>query len=128
MLKMPDLDFYKNIFGGNDYADTEKLLNRAEREISAVITIEPTSEYQKRLFDFAVCAQAEYMGLCGGVEAWQGVTLGGGRSFTVGSFSMSGGGSASGSGNSAVNALGLCLAAENYLDKAGLLYKGVSVL
>lgn len=125
---MADIEFYKNIFGGTDHEDLEHLLTRAEREISAVITVEPASESQRRLFDFAVCAQAEYMGLCGGVEAWQGVTLGGGTSFTVGSFSMSGSGSAGGSGNDSANSLGLCLAAENYLGKAGLLYRGVAVL
>lgn len=120
-----DRDFYINIYGGVEYDDLSRLLTRAENEINCFILRSPETEEEERQFDLAVCAQAEYMGLCGGVEAWCSVVSGGVSSFTVGSFSMSqGGASGSGAGGSSA---GVCSRALAYLDKAGLLYRGCGV-
>lgn len=120
-----DRDFYINIYGGVEYDDLSRLLLRAGNEINCFILRSPETEEEERQFDLAVCAQAEYMGLCGGVEAWCSVVSGGVSSFTVGSFSMSqGGASGSGAGGSSA---GVCSRALAYLDKAGLLYRGCGV-
>jgi hypothetical protein len=69
----------------------------------------------------AVCAQAEAMGLSGGAHAWAAERSGGG--FTIGAFSVS-------SGSSAASVSGVALdgMALGYLERAGLLYRGVGVL
>ncbi|MBP0958379.1 MAG: hypothetical protein J5997_13580 [Oscillospiraceae bacterium] len=85
-------DFYHNIFCGADYPGLDRLLNRAEVEIEKLILRSPEGELEERQYSFAVCAQAEYMGLCGGVEAWAVSVSGTAASFSVGSFSMSQGG------------------------------------
>lgn len=120
-----DRDFYINIYGGVEYDDLSRLLLRAGNVIDSVILTEPDGETQERAYNFAVCAQAEYMGLCGGVEAWAMSVSGTAQSFTLGSFSMSqGGASGSGAGGSSA---GVCSRALAYLDKAGLLYRGCGV-
>lgn len=120
-----DRDFYINIYGGVEYDDLSRLLLRAGNVIDSVILTEPDGENQERAYNFAVCAQAEYIGLCGGVEAWCSVASGSVSSFTVGSFSMSqGGASGSGAGGSSA---GVCSGALAYLDKAGLLYRGCGI-
>ena len=120
-----DRDFYINIYGGVEYDDLSRLLLRAGNVIDSVILTEPDGETQERAYNFAVCAQAEYLGLCGGVEPWCSIVSGGVSSFTVGSFSMSqGGASGSGAGGSSA---GVCSRALAYLDKAGLLYRGCGV-
>ena len=113
-------DFYHNIFCGADYPGLDRLLNRAEVEIEKLILRSPEGELEERQYSFAVCAQAEYMGLCGGVEAWAASVSGTVSSFSIGSFSMSQGGSAS--GGSSDN--GICSRAMEYLSKSGLLYRG----
>lgn len=118
-------DFYHNIFCGADYPELDRLLKRAEIEIEKLILRSPEGELEERNYSFAVCAQAEYMGLCGGVEAWAVSVSGTAASFSVGSFSMSQGGS-SGERNGAAS-LGICSRAESYLDRAGLLYRGCEV-
>lgn len=119
------LDFYKNIYCGTEYDDMERLLKRSSNEIDSVIFIPPQGEYQQRQYDFAVCAQAEYMGLSGGVEAWAAKSSGDIAGVTVGSFSMSFKNSGSvGSGSVS----GICSRAMEYLSKAGLLYRGACVL
>lgn len=120
-----DRDFYINIYGGVEYDDLSRLLLRAGNVIDSVILTEPDGETQERAYNFAVCAQAEYMGLCGGVEAWAMSVSGTAQSFTLGSFSMSQGGSSSGGGSAA--ARGICSRAESYLERAGLLYRGCGV-
>ena len=120
-----DRDFYINIYGGVEYDDLSRLLLRAGNVIDSVILTEPDGETQERAYNFAVCAQAEYIGLCGGVEPRCSIVSGGVSSFTVGSFSMSqGGASGSGAGGSSA---GVCSRALAYLDKAGLLYRGCGV-
>ena len=118
-------DFYFNIYGGTEYEDIDRLLRRAANEIDSLILRSPEGVLEERNYSFAVCAQAEYMGLCGGVEAWAVSVSGTAASFSVGSFSMSQGGS-SGERNGAAS-LGICSRAESYLDRAGLLYRGCEV-
>lgn len=117
------LDFYKNVYCGTEYEDMERLLKRSSNEIDSVIFMPPSGEEQQRLYDFAVCAQAEYMGLCGGIEGWAQTVSGNLSSVSVGSFSMSYGGS---SGNVSVN--GICSRSMEYLSKSGLLYRGACAL
>ena len=113
-------DFYFNIYGGTEYEDIDRLLRRAANEIDSLILRSPEGELEERQYSFAVCAQAEYMGLCGGVEAWAASVSGTVSSFSIGSFSMSQGGSAS--GGSSDN--GICSRAMECLSKSGLLYRG----
>ena len=113
-------EFYHDIFCGADYPELDRLLKRAEIEIEKLILRSPEGELEERQYSFAVCAQAEYMGLCGGVEAWAASVSGTVSSFSIGSFSMSQGGSAS--GGSSDN--GICSRAMEYLSKSGLLYRG----
>lgn len=116
-------DFYYSIFGGTDFAGLDRLLKRAEVEIEKLILRSPSGELEERNYSFAVCAQAEYMGLCGGVEAWAVSVSGAASSFSVGSFSMSQGGSAS----MGVSDNGICSRALEYLSRSGLLYRGCDV-
>lgn len=118
-------DFYHNIFCGADYPELDRLLKRAEVEVEKLILRPPSGESEERQYSFAVCAQAEYMGLCGGVEAWAVSVSGMASSFSVGSFSMSQGGSASASSGGSAN--GICSRAMEYLSRAGLLYRGCDV-
>ena len=118
-------EFYHDIFCGADYPELDRLLKRAEIEIEKLILRSPEGELEERNYSFAVCAQAEYMGLCGGAEAWAVSVSGTAASFSVGAFSMSQGGS-SGERNG-VASLGICSRAESYLDRAGLLYRGCAV-
>ena len=118
-------EFYHDIFCGADYPELDRLLKRAEIEIEKLILRSPEGELEEKSYSFAVCTQAEYMGLCGGVEAWAVSVSGTAASFSIGSFSMSQGGS-SGERNGAAS-LGICSRAESYLDRAGLLYRGCEV-
>ena len=118
-------DFYFNIYGGTEYEDIDRLLRRAANEIDSLILRSPEGELEERQYSFAVCAQAEYMGLCGGVEAWAMSVSGNASSVSIGSFSMSQGGSSGGSGGTSDNSI--CGKAMMYLDRAGLLYRGCAV-
>lgn len=120
------LDFYRDVYCGVEYPEMEKLLKRSENEIEGVIFMSPEGDEQVRLYKFAVCAQAEYMGLSGGVEAWAAKCSGDIRGVSVGSFSMSYGGNSGSSGGGSAG--GLCGRALEYLSKAGLLYRGVGAL
>ena len=115
-------EFYHDIFCGADYPELDRLLKRAEIEIEKLILRSPEGELEERQYSFAVCAQAEYMGLCGGVEAWAASVSGTASSFSIGSFSMSQSGSGAASGGAA--AVGICSRAMEYLSKSGLLYRG----
>ena len=115
-------EFYHDIFCGADYPELDRLLKRAEIEIEKLILRSPEGELEERNYSFAVCAQAEYMGLCGGVEAWTASVSGTVSSVSIGSFSMSQSGSGAASGGAA--AVGICSRAMEYLSKSGLLYRG----
>ena len=114
-------EFYHDIFCGTDYPELDRLLKRAEIEIEKLILRSPEGELEEKSYSFAVCAQAEYMGLCGGVEAWAVSVSGTAASFSVGSFSMSQGGSSGSPDN------GICSRAMEYLSRSGLLYRGCEV-
>ena len=117
-----DKDFYTNVYGGGEFSDIDRLLIRAERAIECLIVTDPVTEREQNYFNLAVCAQAEYMGLCGGVEAWAVSVSGDASSFSVGSFSMSSGGSSGSS--SGGNAKGIADEAFALLEKGGLLFRG----
>ncbi|MCI8604862.1 MAG: hypothetical protein HFE79_12075 [Ruminiclostridium sp.] len=124
-------DFYRTVWrGGFDGEDNEleTLLSRAADVVNNAIylsgeEVESISEgYKTKVFK-AVCAQADYIDSCGGVEAMNEST---GGSVSLGKFSYSSGtGGASGSADNM--GCSLCRQAEGYLMAAGLLYKGVNV-
>jgi hypothetical protein len=118
-----DEDFYYSIYGGTEYSGIDRLLKRAENEIDRIILRSPHGESETREYSFAVCAQAEYIGLCGGIEAWAASASGTAASFSVGSFSMSRGGSSSESSSCE----GVSGRALEYLSRSGLLYRGCAV-
>ena len=67
----------------------------------------------------AVCAQAEFISSCGGLESFNSGSV---PSFSIGKFSMNGGGkNSSVSSSSPASAAPLML---SYLESAGLLYRG----
>lgn len=113
-------EFYLNVFRGNDYPDLDRLLSRAELTVEGMISRKPTTAEETRLYSTAVCVQAEYIGLQGGVEGWVSSSSGG---FTIGSFSMSGGSSEGGN-----KKIKVCDEALNLLDRAGLLFRRCCVV
>lgn len=119
-----DSKYYVDIYGGEMFEDINRLLRRAEDVIICITTQKPEGIMQETYYKKAICAQAEYIGLCGGVAAWQ-MTSSNGVSFTVGSFSMSGGVS-SGDGSSQSNEI--APDALKFLEKGGLCYRGAAVI
>jgi hypothetical protein len=119
---MPDVNFYLTVYGGVTYPDLEKLLKRAGHVVDNYI-LHDVEPWQQQQYDLAVCAQAEYIGSVGGVDAYVDISNGGTSSLTIGSFSISGGGggSTSGGSSSAGGASVPCSAAIAYLDKGCLL-------
>lgn len=120
-----DSKYYVDVYGGEMFEDINRLLRRAEDVISCVITQEPENAMQETYYKKAICAQAEYIGLCGGVAAWQATMSRNGVSVTVGSFSMSGGGSSDGS---SAQSNGIAPDALKFLEKGGLCYRGAAVI
>lgn len=125
------INFYRTVWkGGFDGDDTEleALLSRSADTVNNMIylngeEVESVSEACKTKVFKAVCAQADYIDSCGGVEA---MNESAGGSVSLGKFSYSTGtGNASGSNDSM--GCKLCRQAEGYLMSAGLLYKGVNV-
>lgn len=116
-------DFYYTSFGGTDFPDIDRLLTRAERAVEYAVLSAPQSEYQQEQYALAVCAQAEHMGLCGGVEMWAASVSGNTQSLSIGSFSISQGNASS----EGLGAMGICSSAEAYLEKAGLLFRGCGI-
>jgi len=117
---MPDKNFYLNEYGGTEYPDIEKLLRRAGHIIDCYI-LHGVEEFQQKWYDLAVCAEAEYIGSLGGVGALTELNNGAVNSFTIGSFSVSSGGSGSSSGTSENTSAVPCPAAIAFLDRGGLL-------
>lgn len=123
---MVTADYYINEWGGT-FDGTERelqtLVSRAVDVINNAIclsgkTVEESSD--NRVFK-AVCAQADYIISCGGIEY---MNESGGGSVSLGKFSYSEGSG----GGSSVSACSLCEQAREYLIPTGLLYKGVNVL
>ena len=123
---MPDENYYLNTYGGIVYPDIPKLLKRAGHIVDCYILHDP-EPWQQEHYDLAVCAQAEYIGSQGGIEAYTESVNGGTGSLTIGSFSISGGGggSASGGNSSSGGASVPCPAAIAYLDKGCLLGRSI---
>ena len=117
---MPDIDFYLNEYGGINYDDIEKLLRRAGHIIDCYI-LHGVEEFQQKWYDLAVCAEAEYIGSLGGVQAFAELANGSVNSFTIGSFSVSSG-TSGGSADTSENSSAVpCPAATAFLDRGGLL-------
>ena len=130
-IKMTLTEFYLQKWDGS-FSGTERelkiLLSRAADVVDNAIYLSGVDvesvpdELKDRVFK-AVCAQADYIDSVGGIDC---MNDSGGGSVSLGSFSYSDRGSAS--GGSEERACHLCSQAESYLLPTGLLYKGVRVL
>lgn len=125
------INFYRTVWrGGFDGGDDERetLLSRAKDVVNNAIylsgeEVESVSEAYKIKVFKAVCAQADYIDSCGGIESMNEST---GGSVSLGKFSYSSGTSGTRTGSDKMGCK-LCKQAENYLISVGLLYKGVNV-
>lgn len=115
-------DYYLNSFGGSEQADIDRLLIRAERVIQTLMLKAPETALQNKAYADAVCAQAEYMGLCGGIDGWLATSSGMAQSVSVGSFSIS-----QGQGSSGSALRGISSDAVSILEIAGLLERRCDV-
>ena len=113
---MVSSEYYLNIYGGIEYSDIDRLLKRADNIIDCCV-ITPVEDWQQDYYDKAVCAQAEYIGSQGGIEAYAALSGGGISSMSVGSFSMSSGGSSGGERKKSEKP---CPSAVSFLEKGGL--------
>ncbi len=111
-----DKEYYYEIYGGDKYDDIDRILKRAALIVDSRILITVSTEEQVTAYKNAVCAQAEYMGSMGGASA---LNMGAVSSFYLGSVWMSMGGETKENGNMQISN-----EAVNYLDRAGLLYRG----
>ena len=114
-------DYYYNTYHGVEFADIDAYLARAEDMIDNVISSAPVGEYQQTHYNKAVCAQAEAIGLSGGIAAW--LASANGTSFTIGSFSMSGISQTSAGGTVRISG-----DAMGYLESAGLTSRRVGLI
>lgn len=122
--------FYLTVWQGSfrDNADElSRLLSRAEDVVNGSIflsgyTVETAPEGVRTAVYKAVCAQADYIEACGGVEA---ISEGGMTSASLGKFSYSCGSAGDGS---AASPTVLCKLAAKLLAPTGLLYRGVAAL
>jgi hypothetical protein len=121
-------EYYLETFEGVEFDGLEWLLARAEQMVGCLISSTPAEGTEaERCYKNAVCAQAENMGLSGGVAAWLAEQKAGGSSFSIGSFSMSGS-SGSSSGTAGSSRTGVCDGCMMWLEKGGLLYRGIPAL
>lgn len=115
---------WRGSFEGGDN-ELETLLNRAADVVNNAVylsgyEVEGIPEALKDKVYKAVCAHADYIDSCGGIESMNEKT---GGSVSLGKFSYS-----EGAGSSSDDmGCKLCRQAEGYLMSAGLLYKGVNV-
>jgi hypothetical protein len=119
-------EYYLRTYGGVNYGDDlTAYIKRATQMIDVLISVPPREgTEQETCYKNAICAQAENIGLCGGIEA--SLASGSGAGFTIGSFSMSGG---SGADQSSSGSTGtVCGYARSWLEKGGLTYRGVRAL
>lgn len=122
---MPDTDFYYNVYGGAAFDDIELYLKRASHIIECFVIVN-VAEWQQRYFDLAVCAQAEYIGTCGGIQPFIDNVSGNVSSLTVGSFSISKSASSAGGAGASSGGVVPCLSALSYLDRGCLLGRWIS--
>lgn len=112
-----DTLYYTDVYGGTAADDTEQCLKRAAGIIDSMILVTPVSDMQIAAYKNAVCAEAEYISENGGASA---INSGGISSVSLGKFSVS-----SGSGGTDGIADKISDIAVMYLDRAGLLYRGL---
>lgn len=134
-MPLVDKDYYNNIYKGVKIEDDDlnALLERAsdivrQNSIYVIDDIEQLPSFMQENLKKAVCAQAEFMEMNGGLEAFAGGNVSSGAGFSIGKFSMSG-------GSSSGNAAGVSgkISGRNspdmlaYLEAIGFLYRGVGV-
>lgn len=121
-----DLDFYNNTYGGGAVEDTDfaPLLDRAEELVEELtmyrltpVTFLVMPEDTQLRVRKAVCAQIEYLDANGGADLDNGVDM---QSASLGKFSYSSGGSATGEASQSLYAP----RAQRLLAPTGLLYRG----
>lgn len=122
-------EFYYDVYGGITIDSPEDCLKRAQSIVDCCASYIPAEGAPEEIwYKKAVCAQAETIGLAGGVQGW--LETGGAdvSGVTLGSFSVqtkSGSGSGAGTGTAQASP---CAGALMYLEKGGLLYRGTAVL
>ena len=115
-----DKSYYNDVYMGKEYDDIDRCLKRAADIIDGMIIVPIATETQLEAYKKAVCAEAEYIANCGGTSD---INEGkGAASFSLGKFSYSSGSSG---GSSAGISGEVSDLAVMYLDKAGLLYRGL---
>ena len=129
MASLVDERYYTDIYKGVKVDDDlDILLERAsdivrQHTLYRLDDIEIFPGFMQENIKKAVCAQAEYISSNGGLEALCSDNI---SSFSIGKFSMAGGGkNSSGNYSAAASAAPLML---SYLESAGLLYRGGKAL
>ena len=133
-MSLVDEDYYNNVYKGVQVEeDLSVLLERAsdivrQNCIYVIDDIEKLPSFMQENIKKAVCAQAEFMEMNGGIEAFSGGNFSAGSGFSIGKFSTSGGSSSGSAGGGSGNFSGRCspdmLA---YLESIGFLYRGAGV-
>ena len=135
MSSFADINYYNNVYKGAKIGnDPETLLERAsdivrQSCINLPDDIEKLPDIMQENIRKAVCAQAEFMEMNGGAEAFANENFSAGTGFSIGNFSVSKGSS----GSSGENISGKISARNSpamisYLEAAGLLYRGGNIL
>ena len=133
-MPIADEDYYNNIYKGVKIEnDLNTILERASDIVRqncayAIDDIGKLPYFMQENLKKAVCAQAEFMEMNGGSEAFASGNVSSGAGFSIGKFSMSGGNS-SGSASDISGKISERNSPEMlaYLDAVGLLYRGVDV-
>ena len=119
-----DKVFYTEIYKGAEVDDDlDVLLDRAsdivrQHTLYCLDNIEIFPESIQENIKKAVCAQAEFIGSCGGLESLNSNNI---QGFSIGNFSMTGGGKNSSGNSSPASAAPMMI---SYLESAGMLYRG----
>ena len=128
MVSLVDEKYYTDIYKGAEVDDDlDVLLGRAsdivrQHTLCRIDDIEALPGFMQENIKNAVCAEAEYISSCGGLESLNSDSV---TSFSIGKFSMtSGEKNSSGSASSPLPAAPLML---SYLESAGLLYRGAGL-
>lgn len=125
-MAFADEQYYREIYKGAEVSDDlSVLLDRASDMVQSQVlyrldNLDKLPSFMRENVKRATCAQVEFINANGGLEWFDSGNSGG---FTIGKFSMSGGGNSS--GKAAQSFSGTALA---YLEAAGLLYRGGGAL
>ncbi len=133
-MSIVDEDYYKNVYKGVPIEnDLSVILERAsdivrQNCLYVIDDIEALPSFMQENLKKAVCAQAEFIEVNGGIKEFSAANSTCSSGFSIGGFSMSG----SGSGYSSGNISGKISARNSpemlsYLEAAGLLYRGGSL-